>query len=90
MKTYKLRLADFDYIRNFLYYNYGGEAIDRELIKASHLVEQKYVEIDENFAKSIIFIIDHTLETICISLEWREMHFAWRDMLTKIKKELLK
>ena len=96
MKTYKLSLASFDYIRDMIRENCDKD-IEQKLIMSSEVFickdgdfEYRYVEItDKSFAKPLIRYIDDTLKGESgVSSEWKYRHLAWREMLTKIKKEL--
>lgn len=89
MKTYKLSHANFDYVRDVLHEN-CAEDIEQRLLESSVLI-YKYVEItNEKFAKQLIMYINGALQGCCLKEEWKARHIAWMEMLTKIKKELLK
>jgi hypothetical protein len=89
MKTYKLSFVNFDYIRDVIREN-CSEDIEQRLLESSELSNQ-YVKItDEKFAKQLIMYINSALQGGSLKEEWKARHIAWMEMLTKIKKELLK
>ena len=89
MKTYKLSFANFDYIRDVIREN-CSEDIEQNLLESSVLFNQHVEITNEKFAKQLIMYINGALQGSSLKEEWKARHIAWIEMLTKIKKELLK